>query len=131
MLVLYDAACPLCRSLADFMQRKLVTTAVSFQAWQDFNKAPDPACPAAELEREKQQPEQLRVWTGTQLLAGTQAWLALVHAHPHLQGLNWLAAKLHLTPQLGQSLQWAGSSLRRFCRACKSRPPRKPAKINV
>ena len=111
--VLYDQECPLCVSLAHFMARDEISE-ISFFSWQEFARDhPEFALPP--------HPEQLAVWDGIEMRVGEAAWSWLLHHHPKLQGLRWLAVKLGLAPLAATLFEKSGQGLRRLCLRCPNR----------
>jgi hypothetical protein len=114
--VLYDAACAPCRQLAELAARR-AGGALGFASWQEF-RGSEAARGLPESVRAAEADE-LRVWTGGELVAGRAAWALLVERHPDLAGLAWLARRLGLASSTpGAALESAGALLRRLCRRC-------------
>ncbi|NRA44595.1 MAG: DUF393 domain-containing protein [Oligoflexales bacterium] len=111
--VFYDQDCPLCRSLAHFMGKK-VAGKISFISWQLYQKMQD--CPS---EHKCLKADTLRVWNGHRLLEGTDAWHFLLEAHPQLAGLNWLSQKMGITENVSTAISWTGKTARRICFKCR------------
>lgn len=109
-VVLYDAECPLCRSLATFAAR-IPRPELTFAAWQDFRRSFPPAIAALPADR-------LRVFRDGTLLEQEEAWAYLLERHPDLSALNWLAEKLGAVRATGKALDKAGAIARRLCFRC-------------
>lgn len=122
-LVLFDAACPPCRSLAAWGAARGGPSGPRFLPWQEF--APSPA--AARLlspEQQRLPADRLRVLAGATLLEGAAAWTHLVAEHPSLSSLGWLARSLGLAaPEAaaGRLLMRSGDLVRRLCLRCPRR----------
>lgn len=115
MLVLYDDNCPLCKSLALFLQKK--KSNLEFHPWEEFRrKSPEEFLDAGKISEDK-----LKIWDGKTLYEGPEAWSLLLRNHPDLKSFNWLAEKLHLQEKLGQSLDWLGTRARKICLRCSKR----------
>lgn len=114
--LLFDADCPLCRNLAELSVRR-VGPALHAVSWQTFCLSADAVAqlPAATRDRPA---DQLRVWTGQELVEGEGAWAFLLAQHPDLSALQWLAARLGLSAEVGRALMRSGALLRRLCRRC-------------
>jgi len=118
-IVLFDADCKLCISLADHARRR-ADGGLRFESWQDFHLAAegDARLPSAS----KTMPaDRLRVLDGATLLEGEAAWSFLLANYRDLGGLNWLAAKVGLHPQLARVAASTGEWARRWCRRCSGR----------
>lgn len=121
-IVLFDAACPLCQTLAAHAQRRAATD-LRFASWQDFQLAAEGAqlLPAG---TQTLSADRLRVLDGQTLLEGEAAWSFLIANYRDLSALNWLAAKIGLQPQLARAAATTGFWARRLCRSCP-RPQRR------
>lgn len=122
MVLLFDAACPVCRLLAELAARR-ADGQLEFRSWQEFAADPGveggPQASPSTGERAAPKADRLRLWDGKSLLEGDQAWEELLTLHPDLKALNWLAAKLGLQrPATAKILARSGETLRRLCRRC-------------
>ena len=118
-IVLFDAGCKLCISLADHARRR-ADGGLRFESWQDFQRAAegDARLPIGS----KTLPaDRLRVLDGAALLEGEAAWAFLLANYRDLGSLNWLAAKVGLHPQLARVAASTGDWARRLCRRCSRR----------
>ena len=104
-VVRYDADCSLCRSLADFMAKRVVSEDIVF---------------AASLEN---RPENLEVEVSEggarKTLVGADAWQWLLEHHPTLEEMNWIAQKLGIANVTSRSMMRGADVLRRFCFRCR------------
>lgn len=118
-IVLFDSDCPPCVQLARWAEKRAAGN-LTFAAWDDFRGSAEGA---ARLEKNVrlQAADRLRVLTDSALLEGDAAWRYLVAAHPSLKSLDWLAAKLGLSPLAAKALRTAGEVVRRFCASCPRR----------
>lgn len=122
-LVLFDAECPLCVSLAHW-SRDRTGEVLIFRSWQSYCADPQspmgfsPLCQGSH-------PEQLVLIKGIQVRTGAEAWGDLLKIHPSLRELGWLARQLGFESEaaayLGRAAGWLRSSL---CRACPKPPLR-------
>jgi len=111
--VFYDQDCHLCRSLAQFMGKK-VGEEIAFVSWQLFRELQ--ACPP---EFQTLEADSLRVWDGSKLLSGDDAWQFLLETHPQLSTLNWLSQKLGIGKEVSSALNWTGKTARKLCFKCR------------
>lgn len=113
--VLFDAECAACVNLARFAARR--TTDTAFLSWQDFKNSSvaQRHLPTMILSRPA---NSLRVWTGSTLLEGADAWSFLLEKNQELASLSWLASQLGLQRIAARSLHGAGNIMRRFCWRC-------------
>lgn len=113
-VVLYDAACPLCRTLAAFVTRRSGLTTV---AWQDFRLSDRGRSTLPEGLRDAPA-DRLRVLTGDSLLEGEDAWSYLIANWQDLSHLDWLASRTGLRQPVVRSVARAGHLLKRLCLRC-------------
>ena len=111
--VFYDQDCPLCRTLAQFMDKK-VGSEISFISWQLYQGMQ--SCPE---EHRALKPNTLRVWNGHALLDENEAWRFLLESHPQLATLNWLSQKLGISKEVSGALNWTGKKARKICFKCR------------
>lgn len=125
-VVLFDAECPPCRTLAVWAQARAAGSSLVFQAWQDFASTPA-AADVLTSEQRALPADTLRVLTGATLLEGPAAWEHLVEQHPTFQQLSWMARNLglsHPEGSTGRALMQAGRIVRRLCRRCRQHSAR-------
>ena len=109
-LVLFDADCPLCRSLAELAGRR-TGGALRFAPWQE-------ARAMLGAEEQTRPADKLRVLTGGRLLEGEGAWTFLLEHYEGLAGLGWLAGKLGIAKETARVMAGSAGLLRRMCRRC-------------
>lgn len=114
--VLFDADCPLCRSLAELAGRRSAG-AIAFRSWQDF-QASSVASPEVTAEELAKPATSLKVLVGATLLEGEHAWGYLLETHPDLGGLSWMAERLGLAKATARVMARSGDLLRRLCGRC-------------
>ncbi len=119
-VVLFDADCPACRTLAVWAEARAGEGPLTFQSWQDFAGT---ATAAAILtpEQRGRPADKLRVLTSAALLEGPAAWEHLVSLHPSLAQITWMARTLGLArpeAKAGRVLEQAGRIVRRLCLRC-------------
>jgi predicted DCC family thiol-disulfide oxidoreductase YuxK len=107
-LILFDADCVLCRSLAELASKR-AGPGLRFVAWQDYTQRASLGDGVA---------DRLRARIDGELVEGEAAWAALIARHRDLAGLDWLAGKLGLTKQTARAASRAGGLLRKICRSC-------------
>jgi predicted DCC family thiol-disulfide oxidoreductase YuxK len=114
-IVLFDADCPLCRSLAELASRRS-RGKLAFQSWQEFRSTRQ----ASEIGQDIASfpADVLRVWDGVRLIEGEAAWHFLIERYQDLKPLGWLAAKLGLERRAAQLMESGGRVLRRLCWRC-------------
>ena len=104
-IVRYDGACSLCKTLAEFMGRKVPPESMIF------------------LPSEKETPEKLEVeiWDDGQkvTLAGEYAWDWILAHHPYLDEIHWIAEKMGIHTQTSRYMMQGAELLRRFCFRCR------------
>ncbi len=117
--ILYDRFCPLCCTLASWLESDLPTD-WQLLAWQDYperselpkNNEINPGRPQEICVREER----------GEWLVGQAAWHFLVEREPHLQAMQALAFRLGIAPK--HSARWVrrlAHGLRRLCRSCSAR----------
>ena len=113
-IILYDAACPVCRTLASLVTRR---SGLATEAWQDFQQSEvgRSRLTGALLEAPA---DRLRVLTESSLLEGEDAWSYLISNWRDLSALDWLAARAGLRQPVVSTVSKAGHFLRRLCRRC-------------
>jgi len=116
-LVLFDADCGFCRSLAELAARR-AAGALSFISWQEFQVS-DAARQGLPPEQLARPADRLRVYAEGALVEGESAWAFLLERHRDLAGLDWLAARLGLTRETAKVLNRSGELLRRLCSRCR------------
>jgi predicted DCC family thiol-disulfide oxidoreductase YuxK len=104
-VVRYDADCSLCRSLADFMAKRVPSDQIVFAA--SIENRP------ANLEVEVAEGGARRT------LVGTEAWQWLLEHHPTLEEMNWIAQKLGMAVVASRSMMRGADVLRRLCFRCR------------
>ena len=114
-IILFDETCKPCKTLAELAARR-AGPGLSFVSWQIF-RVTEAAQGLPEVLLKKSA-DQLRVWTGSALIEGDEAWRFLLASHPDLAALNWLAVKLGLSQGTARAMQRSGGLLRRLCRKC-------------
>jgi hypothetical protein len=117
--VLFDAACPPCRTLATLAARR-AGPSLTFCSWQEFRDS-DEARARFAGDVLARPADVLRVVADGALIEGESAWAFLLERYRDLAGLGWMAEKLGVTRGAAQSLSRAGRMLRRFCRRCGDR----------
>lgn len=118
-IVLFDGACALCRSLAEW-GRGRASEVLEFVSWQDFREGAE----AASLlgpQVVDQPADTLRVLRDGRLLAGEDAWAVIIEAHPDLRSFQWVAERLGLVKAAAKAMMAGGHVARRFCRPCRGR----------
>ena len=117
--VLYDEACPLCRTLAEMVGRR-AEGKLHFESWQTFSSrgseglelASDPS------QISKSHPDRIHILVDGQMYAGAAAWEYIVSLHPDFVGLTWMAQRLGLTREIAHVVQSTAALLKRFCFRC-------------
>jgi len=115
-IILYDAACPMCRTLAAFVTKR---SGLSTASWQDFRVSEPGRSRLPEALRDAP-PDRLRVLTGESLLEGEDAWSYLISNWQDLSHLDWLASRTGLRQPVVRSVARAGHLLKRLCLRCPS-----------
>lgn len=120
--VLYDAACPLCSSLAAMLERR-GAGGLGCESWQDYCKRTQPeqdglSSAACHAPHPVASPDRIHVVMEGELFSGVLAWEKILTLHPDFSGLMWMAARLGLTRQAAYVTQSTTSLLRRLCSRC-------------
>ncbi len=116
-VILFDQECPLCRFLAELIQKKS-TKASSYTPWQVFLK--DPPLFFQEKIPEDFQFTSIGVWINNELYEGPRAWQYILEHEPQLTSLNWAAEKLGLQKETAKLLHYGGRLAKSFCFHCPS-----------
>ena len=127
--LLFDGACPLCKSLAELVAAR-APGKVLIQSWQECphtfshtmnssgRETGEQGEPSALSPLKQQRPNSIGVLTNNQLYTGADAWEILLEELPDLRFLNWLAIKLGISRQVAKSLALGGHAARRLCLRC-------------
>jgi predicted DCC family thiol-disulfide oxidoreductase YuxK len=117
--VLYDDACPLCRTLAEMVGRR-AEGRLCFESWQTFSSRSfeGRALASEPLDLANSQPDRIHILVDGQMYAGVAAWEYIVNLHPDFVGLTWLAQRLGLTREIAHVVQSTAALLKRFCFRC-------------
>lgn len=105
VVVYFDSACPLCRTLAAFMGARIDPKFMIFSP--SLDRHPSELVVEFALKGDK-------TW-----LSGEDAWVWILRHHPSLQELNWLAQKLGIMRSTTKVLIATTGLLRRFCLRCR------------
>ena len=104
-IVRFDAACSLCKSLAEFMQKRVSPEKITFEPSNESN----PEKLTVELENNDPPVK----------FIGQYAWQWLLENHPTLTELNWIAQKLGISETTSLSMMRGADLLRSFCFRCR------------
>lgn len=103
-VVKYDAACSLCKMLAEFMGQRVSSSKIVF------------------VPSEQPSPEKLEIEIHQEGIKDTltdqDAWAWLIQHHPLLNEVNWIAQKLGISSVASRSLMRGAEILRKFCFRC-------------
>ena len=102
IVILFDANCSLCRSLATFMAAR------SPRSWQ-----------FKEQDSTKAATTSLGATVDGISYTGPDAWQIIIEQHPQFSSLSWLANKLGLINETAKTAEKIGSGLRLFCKSCR------------
>lgn len=111
--VIYDDQCSVCKILADYARPG---ASFDLMSWTDVLAGKLLEAPNA-LIRDR---NRLTVISAQQeIIAEEKAWEWLLHEHPKLEKIQWVAEKMHLTPKVAKGMHYLGRFTRMLCSNCR------------